>query len=291
MTRKEVKNKFDEIVDFAEIEKFLDTSVKHYSSGMYMRLAFAVAAHLEPEILLVDEVLAVGDIQFQKKCLGKISDITKNGRTVIFVSHNLTAVSEICHKCILLDKGSIIKIGTVKETVNRYVAMHQATSQADVDLTDESLRKNSLQDSYFKFIRLIITNSQGIMTNSIKMKEPFEITIKGILTKKTDDHVIGFNIMTSMQFQLFNSIKKVSDLQKNIKTGKLTFKISFNPNLFGPGIYLIGLGSNGIHTVDWIPQAAYFTVEEVTHKDNSLYSPNFYGIVLYPCKWKYIKNV
>src|SRR5438105_11584117 len=107
MTRAEIKRKFDEIVAFAEVERFLDTPVKRYSSGMYVRLAFAVAAHLDPEILLIDEVLAVGDAEFQKKCLGKMQDVAGHGRTVLFVSHNMGAVSSLCRTCILLKNGSI----------------------------------------------------------------------------------------------------------------------------------------------------------------------------------------
>src|SRR5450631_176646 len=109
MGRVEIKKKFDEIVDFAEIEKFLDTPVKRYSSGMYVRLAFAVAAHLEPEILIVDEVLAVGDAQFQKKCLGKMEDVSiREGRTVLFVSHNMTALRQLCSRCLLLQTGGLV---------------------------------------------------------------------------------------------------------------------------------------------------------------------------------------
>src|SRR5450432_4124983 len=107
MTRVEIVRKFNEIVAFAEVEKFLDTPVKRYSSGMYVRLAFAIAAHLEPEILIVDEVLAVGDAQFQQKCLGKMEDVSKGGRTILFVSHNMTAVTRLCGRCILLEGGSI----------------------------------------------------------------------------------------------------------------------------------------------------------------------------------------
>lgn len=117
MDRWEITRKFDEIVAFAELEKFVDTPVKRYSSGMYMRLAFAVAAHFEPEILLIDEVLAVGDIQFQEKCIGKISDVAKEGRTVLFVSHNLSAISILCGKCIILSAGSIEYVGKVKEAL------------------------------------------------------------------------------------------------------------------------------------------------------------------------------
>jgi len=123
MTRAEIKKKFDEIVAFAELEKFLDTPVKHYSSGMYVRLAFAVAAHLEPEILIVDEVLAVGDAQFQKKCLWKMDEVAKEGRTVLFVSHNMATVQSLCERAILLEKGQIKCEGTVNAVVQEYVQM------------------------------------------------------------------------------------------------------------------------------------------------------------------------
>ncbi len=118
MTRAEIKRKFDEIVDFAEVEKYLDTPVKRYSSGMYVRLAFAVAAHLEPEILLVDEVLAVGDVQFQKKCLGKMGSVAKEGRTVLFVSHNMTAIQNLCKRVVWLDRGRIAADGAAGDVVS-----------------------------------------------------------------------------------------------------------------------------------------------------------------------------
>jgi lipopolysaccharide transport system ATP-binding protein len=121
MTRAEIRRKFDEIVAFAEIEQFLDTAVKRYSSGMYVRLAFAVAAHLEPEILIVDEVLAVGDAEFQKKCLGKMRDVATCGRTILFVSHNMQAVSLLCSRALLLRGGSLAYDGTVPETIDRYM--------------------------------------------------------------------------------------------------------------------------------------------------------------------------
>jgi len=122
MRRSEIVRKFDEIVAFAEVEKFIDTPVKHYSSGMYMRLAFAVAAHLEPEILVVDEVLAVGDAEFQKKCLGKMGDVARGGRTVIFVSHNMGAVQSLCRSAIHLDAGQIVANGSTTEVVGRYLS-------------------------------------------------------------------------------------------------------------------------------------------------------------------------
>ena len=122
MTRAEVRRKFDEIVDFAGVEKFLDTPVKRYSSGMYVRLAFAVAAHLEPEILVVDEVLAVGDAEFQKKCLGKMEEVSKGqGRTVLFVSHNMAAVQQLCGRALLLKEGTISADGAVPALLQMYL--------------------------------------------------------------------------------------------------------------------------------------------------------------------------
>lgn len=128
MTRREIARKFDEIVAFAEIEKFLDTAVKHYSSGMYMRLAFAVAAHLEPEILVVDEVLAVGDAAFQKKCLGKMGAVARGGRTVLFVSHQMNQIRRLCHQCLWVDAGRVREMGTSVEVIGAY---EEATARSN----------------------------------------------------------------------------------------------------------------------------------------------------------------
>jgi ABC-type polysaccharide/polyol phosphate transport system ATPase subunit len=158
MRREEIKKKFDEIVDFAEVEKFLDTPVKHYSSGMYMRLAFAVAAHLEPEILIVDEVLAVGDAQFQKKCLGKMQDVSqKDGRTVLFVSHNMSAISELTQRCVYLEAGKIKAAGPTPAMVQQYLSFavgqggifqSQSTQSPRVDRVEiKTSRANQVQIS------------------------------------------------------------------------------------------------------------------------------------------------
>jgi len=130
MRRGEIKQKFDEIVSFAEVENFIDTPVKHYSSGMYLRLAFAVAAHLEPEILMVDEVLAVGDARFQRKCLDKMQDVGKQGHTVLFVSHNMPAVTRLCPRTILLDNGRILRDGPSHEVISAYLSSGLGTTAA-----------------------------------------------------------------------------------------------------------------------------------------------------------------
>jgi ABC-type multidrug transport system ATPase subunit len=132
MKREEIRRKFDEIVSFAEVERFLDTPVKRYSSGMYVRLAFAVAAHLEPEILIVDEVLAVGDTEFQKKCLGKIGSFANSGRTVLFVTHNLNAARSLCTKAIELSRGAVVGSGAVEEVVNNYLTKLAGSRQRRV---------------------------------------------------------------------------------------------------------------------------------------------------------------
>ncbi len=140
MRRAEITRKFDEIVAFAEVEKFLDTPVKRYSSGMYVRLAFSVAAHLEPEILVVDEVLAVGDLGFQKKCLGKMGDVARGGRTVLFVSHNMNAVQRLCTACMMLDQGRLATYGDTDDVVVRYVSSNSSTvsPRSWIDLTHMS---------------------------------------------------------------------------------------------------------------------------------------------------------
>ena len=122
MKKAEIRRKFDEIVAFAEVEKFIDTPVKHYSSGMYVRLAFVVAAHLEPEILVVDEVLAVGDSAFQKKCIGKMGDVAKMGKTVLLVSHSMASIAALCHSAILLDSGRAVFFGPVEQAIDRYLS-------------------------------------------------------------------------------------------------------------------------------------------------------------------------
>jgi lipopolysaccharide transport system ATP-binding protein len=141
MRRTEIDQNFDEIVAFSEVEKFIDTPVKHYSSGMYLRLAFAVAAHLKPEILIVDEVLAVGDADFQKKCLGKMNTVSKEGRTVLFVSHNMAAIANLCTKAILLQEGRVVLIGNTTEVINSYVG--QASNLAKIQLSSRKDRKGT----------------------------------------------------------------------------------------------------------------------------------------------------
>jgi lipopolysaccharide transport system ATP-binding protein len=149
MGKNEITRKFDEIVAFAELEKFIDTPVKHYSSGMYVRLAFAVAAHLEPEILLVDEVLAVGDINFQKKCLGKMGDVARAGRTVVLVSHQLNQIRRLCHRAVWLDAGSVSKVGPTHEVVSAYESAMARDEQLPPNSTNGVHRRRGSTKGHF----------------------------------------------------------------------------------------------------------------------------------------------
>ena len=169
MRGSEIRQKFDEIVDFAEVERFIDTPVKRYSSGMYVRLAFAVAASLEPEILIIDEVLAVGDAAFQKKCLGKMGEVAREGRTVLFVSHNMGAVAELCTRAILLDQGREVAEGDVASILNEY-SQRSATGGADVELEPDP----SLPCS---FIGLSVRDGQGNPTGSFDIRDEVKIGV------------------------------------------------------------------------------------------------------------------
>ena len=174
MSRAEIRKKFDEIVAFAEVEKFLDTPVKRYSLGMYVRLAFAVAAHLEPEILVVDEVLAVGDAEFQKKCLGKMNDVSRrDGRTVLFVSHNLAAIQQLCKSCIALQSGKIFQTGLPLNVLNTYLARGQ-TVKGTFNLSNITEREGT---GCIRFERITLADKQGQIIDRPKTGQTLAILV------------------------------------------------------------------------------------------------------------------
>lgn len=197
MRRQEVRCKFDEIVAFAEVEQYIDTPVKRYSSGMQVRLAFAVAAHLEPEILLVDEVLAVGDVQFQRKCLGKMGDVAREGRTVLFVSHNMPAVIRLCPKAIALDKGRIVDQGGSKQVVEQYLE-NAIVGRSRVDLPPDLSKPMCLRG-------VTILDSHGEPVERVEMEKPFRVRVEYDVNQTvTGAHVICF-IHTSEGINVFGS--------------------------------------------------------------------------------------
>jgi len=175
MSKNEIKKKFDEIVDFAGVERYIDTPVKRYSSGMYVRLAFGVAAHLDPEILIVDEVLAVGDAEFQRKALGKMKDVTnKDGRTVLFVSHNMSAVKELCTSAIFLENGCVSQIGTSQEIVRRYL-MNPIAISPETDFLNDF--KNRREGGKVRFTKIVINNGDAFINPEAEIRISIEAKI------------------------------------------------------------------------------------------------------------------
>ncbi|HBM15414.1 MAG TPA: hypothetical protein DD381_03585 [Lentisphaeria bacterium] len=254
MTRKEIKKKFDEIVDFSGVEKFLDTPVKRFSSGMYVRLAFAVAAHLDPEILLIDEVLAVGDAEFQKKCLGKMDEVSKQGRTILFVSHNMAAIKSLCTKGILFGNGHLIKYGAIKDVIEFYVS-----SQKGADVVDLKERKDRIGTGDAQIVKAVMRNSKGDETKTIEMGEAFSVEVfyEGEL-KAAHVAVMIYNIMGDwiLEANSFYSYKDVLNLN-----GK-SFKCFFDKNFLVGGMYSISLCLGRFdENVDLVHQCFDFTVE------------------------------
>ena len=234
MDRADIKRKFDEIVAFAEVEKFLDTPVKRYSSGMYVRLAFAVAAHLEPEILIVDEVLAVGDASFQKKCLGKMEDVSQNeGRTVIFVSHNMPTVTSLCHRCILLDKGKIRESGNTSEVIVEYYSTGQG-SPAFIGFTERKVG-----DEYVQFVSGQVENIMGKITPEIFINEDFKISIRyKILQNSIYRFIPNFHFYTADGVCAFISSIKESNI---LPVGEYISECNLPKNFLNEGAYFVGL--------------------------------------------------
>lgn len=175
MSRAEIRRKFDEIVEFSEIGRFLDTPVKRYSSGMYIRLAFAVAAHLEPEVLVVDEVLAVGDAEFQKKCLGRMGEVGQGGRTVLFVSHNMAAVKTLCSRGILLERGRVAGEGPIGDIVESYLSLAPTTGRCEVNWTDG---ETSAGSEHARLLSARLLNSHGEVAAEIPIEEGFTVEIR-----------------------------------------------------------------------------------------------------------------
>lgn len=194
MRKTEIRRKFDEIVAFAEVEKFIDTPVKHYSSGMYLRLAFAVAAHLDPEILIVDEVLAVGDSVFQKKCLGKMEEVAGKGRTILFVSHNMAAVTRLCKWGLWLDGGRTQAYANVEDIVARYLA---SGVQECGEVTFLEKPQSAPGSEYIRLSAVRVRNSQGYISASLDTRLPFTIEIDYQILRRVSNLRVGFTLTAS----------------------------------------------------------------------------------------------
>ena len=267
MRKVEIQRKFDEIVAFAEIDKFIDTPVKHYSSGMYVRLAFAVAAHLEPEILIVDEVLAVGDVAFQKKCLGKMSEVSRGGRTVLFVSHSMAAVENLCSRGILLEEGRVLFSGDMKQTVDHYLhsISGQGSSSHIVDLSKAAGRPRRCRPL---LKRLELYTDQGKPLNgSLQMGGSLKACIYFQLDKPTSNFgaCLGFDTLFGQRVFTAHSLFE-PDRAWGERVGEQVFVCEIPSLQLVPGEYKLKIALD-IHTPDedCVEDAARLTILEADY--------------------------
>jgi lipopolysaccharide transport system ATP-binding protein len=282
MKRREIDAKLDDIIKFSEVEKFLDTPVKRFSSGMYVRLAFAVAAHLEPEILLVDEVLAVGDAGFQKKCLGKMGEVAKEGRTVLFVSHNMAAIENLCPRTLLLNNGVLVFDGDSKRVIERYQKSVDTIISVPI-----SERKDRWGEGGAKICKVQIMDSDGECIQNIKSGQTIDFVIE--FTADTHIHLLEFSISfkTLMGFTLFYCETKQSCAPFEIhkRRGHVTCTIDSFP--LAPGTYSFNVTAHrGDRYYDLVREAGTFTVDTGDFFGNGVTTEFGYSPFLVKSRWK-----
>ncbi len=280
MTRAEVRLRFDEIVAFSEIEKFLDTPVKQYSSGMYTRLAFSVAAHLEPEILVVDEVLAVGDAQFQKKCLGKMKDVAGEGRTVLFVSHNMGTVRELCGQGLLLEGGEMIFAGRTEDVVGHYLQGVSAAGSANAELCPS-------QNSPIRFLRASVTTTCGQPARLVS--DPLAISLEYEVTRPLTGSAVVLSLRHGgrLIFDAFDTDQS-PELHQRRAAGYYRSQLNLPPDFFVAGQLTVGVA--GVFTArerfaDY-PDALAVDLEDESSVTHTGRDPRRQVLVQSPGKWE-----
>ncbi|BAZ03872.1 ABC transporter ATP-binding protein [Calothrix sp. NIES-3974] len=290
MSKAEIKRKFDEIVDFAEVEKFLDTPVKRYSSGMYVRLAFSVAAHLEPEILIVDEVLAVGDAQFQKKCLGKMQDVSQDeGRTVLFVSHNMDAIQRLCSQCIMLEKGRFITQGNTDSIVLRYLSTNllKAAPRKWIDVSQAS----RIGSGEARFEKVQYSSLNQLADFQPYSEGPLEFLIDIVSDSARSLGSLGISLCDKLGNTLVNADSLAIGEVINLNKGSNIIKIKINSVYLNPGFYTVALwlaDPLGNHIFDYVEAA--FELEIINLNADGLgIRPHGDGVVL--CKFELSQKV
>jgi lipopolysaccharide transport system ATP-binding protein len=262
MRKNEITRKLDEIINFSGVERYIDTPVKRYSSGMYVRLAFAVAAHLESEILVVDEVLAVGDAEFQAKCLGKMNEVSNtDGRTVLFVSHNMSAIKNLCSQSIYLDNGTVKYMGDTDKAVNLYFNVGEAANlNGEIPLNFERHNTGEAKITY-----LALVNSNQEITNQLFFDEPIAIDLNLDVMTTIPDALIDIKILNADGETISYSANAKSKYDVDVlNIGKQSFHIVMANNL-QPGIYKLSVGvhfSKG-NTIDYLEQICEFTVLKI----------------------------
>lgn len=263
MKKAEIDRKFDEIVEFSGVGRFLETPLKHYSSGMQVRLAFSIAAHLEPEILLVDEVLAVGDVGFQRKCMSKMEEVSYGGRTVIFVSHNMEAIKGLCQRGILLDNGKVSYEGDISSTIEKYLG----NFGTKVGKAEISKRDHAVDSGLLCINEVYVKDSKGKQTAGVNYREDFTIGMKVSIYGHIEKGRIGIGINNPGGFRI--STTHHTDMgAKPLTTSSGCYKLeaAFKNNL-QPGIYEISVGANeelSGKILDFIPEAINLLVSNVS---------------------------
>jgi lipopolysaccharide transport system ATP-binding protein len=283
MSKDEIRKKFDEIVAFAEVERFLDTPVKRYSSGMYVRLAFSVAAHLEPEILIVDEVLAVGDVRFQKKCLGKMEDVGKEGRTVLFVSHNMSTIQQLCNKGIMLRSGTVADAGTIEKVVEAYLSDSAATRGTSVNAIP---RTRADYGVIARFVNAWPVNAEGENVSGFRMGETIAFTLQVKVSENVDELSIVAGLDTYMDYRITTVLsEEVGQFYSGGKDEVISIALKFPTLHLKPGTYSLTLGiRRNRRTLDHILKAIQFEVSEITYNRSSRES-HLMGDVLAESVW------
>ena len=281
MTRSEIRRKFDEIVAFAGVERFLDTPVKRYSSGMYVRLAFAVAAHLEPEILVVDEVLAVGDAEFQRKCLGKMQDVSKHGRTVLFVSHNMLAVEQLCSRAICLEAGRIRMAGPTRDVIANYL------SNSDTEVLECFPESDTTRIAEVK--RVALCSDGGKPLREVTTADTPELQIELLVRESCPDLQIAFSVHDAYQTPIFASCPLDNGVQQPTRRGWYDFRITFPGPLFLPQRYSITVSVYSTRSISF-HNCAHALHFDVVPAASQLYSaaPNRVGLMQILCNWKHV---
>ncbi len=261
MSKAEVRKKFDEIVAFAEVEKFLDTPVKRYSSGMYVRLAFAVAAHLEPEILIVDEVLAVGDLAFQRKCLGKMEHVANEGRTLLFVSHNMSSILSLTQRCLRFESGRIVTAGPSADVVREYIRQVEAAGERSGKIVLTSLARDENivgKKARYEWIRLL--NSKGEETPVLSEREPFVVELCFRVYEPLRHVQLGCTVKTlEDEIKLFTVPSP--EFSSHFRPGLYSVQLRCDPNYLRPGDYVLMLRLFGdAMRQDHLSEAAFLNI-------------------------------
>lgn len=286
MTKSEIRSKFDEIVDFSGIEKYIDTPVKRYSSGMYVRLAFAVAAHLEPEILIVDEVLAVGDADFQKKAIGKMKDVSKGeGRTVLFVSHNMAAIKALCTSGVVLKDGMMDFQGDIQSTIDKYFETTIKIKELGI-IPDDFVRTYSTGEARFK--KAVILNTRGEATDEIFYKAPIKMRFEIEVDRKIQEAIIDVKIVTKEGIIISHSINVFDDSKPYLLERGLHFFETTIDNPMQPGYYSLNCGVHHMdgRTIDYLENFYDFNVLKIAEGTNKDYKFNWQqGYVQIASKW------